>query len=427
MSIFKNYFDGIDTRTNTAAECGEIRERASKIKKRRKIASSTLGVTLAVMMTTTVAVSAAGGWDITEIIGRWFKGNTASITDNLSVVTAENKENKFEFLDIAPNGAVIDENMIIFFIDVTRNDGNIFDCAEYTRTTKDGNIFYNFDGETVTDIPRYDFDVIDLKFVLDISIGEDIKYDSELGTQVRQYVVDDGNQSDNKITIAFCCDRSSIESQMGGIDKMVVGSNVIDISDAFRYDIKSAKLKIGALEDRRDHILYQNEADGSYYIEGFNTERITGGWNGELMFDIKPAKTVTVEPNSPSTFKVHPDKANADGILEEYDYSFNVDKITLSQMSISFDISAKAPEQQRFIETWKIGEIIMKNGDTLTIQPHSLIPCLYHESGNMNEILPLEYRSSTIWQISGSVMLTEPIDPDEVEAVRLGDTTFPIE
>ena len=131
MSIFKNYFDGIDTSTNMAAECGEIRERASKIKKRRKIASSTLGVTLAVMMTTTVAVSAAGGWDITEIIGRWFKGNTESITDNLSEVRLEDNEvvvaGNFE---LTQRGSVADDNMLIVFMDVTKTDGGVFDSAE---------------------------------------------------------------------------------------------------------------------------------------------------------------------------------------------------------------------------------------------------------------------------------------------------------
>lgn len=427
MSTFKNYFDGIDTSTDASAECGKIKEKASKIKNRRKIISSGLGVTLAVMMTTTVAVSAAGGWDITEIIGRWFKGNTSSIADNLSVVTAENAENNYEFLDVVPNGAVIDDNMIIFFLDVTRNDGKIFDCAEYTMTEKDGSVFYNFDGETITSIPNYYFEITKLDFMLNVSIGEDINYDSQFDVHVRQYLVDDDDPSDNKITIAFCCDRSSIESQMSQIDVMAVGSEVIYIKDKLSYEIKSAELRMGGLEDRRDYVLSQNEVSGHYNVEEFKTERIGGSWKGELKFDIKPSKTVTAEPKGTSTFKVHPAHSNADGILEEYDYSFNVKKITLSQMSISFEMEGAAPERERFLETWKIGEIIMKNGDTMTIQPHSFVPCLYNEIGNMNEILAPEYRNNKTWCVNGSVMLTEPIDPDEVEAVRLGDTTFPIE
>lgn len=425
MSTFKNYFDSIDTAADASAECGKISAKASKIKKRRKMVSSGLGVTLAVMMTTTVAVSAAGGWSITEIIGRWFKGNTNSIVNNLTAVTAENAENGFDFLDIVPNGAVIDDNMIIFFLDVTRNDGNIFDCAEYAMKGKDGNVFYGFDGEAIMDIPQYEFAVSKLDFVINVSIGEEYNYDCELGTRMRQYVVEDGDPLDNKITIAFCCDRTAIESQMSQTDKMIIGSKVIDISDVLKYEIKSAKLRVGALSDRRDYVLSRNEVSGHYNIEGFSTERISGSWDSELKFDVKPAQTVTVKPNSPSTFKVHPAHSNADGVLEEYDYSFNVERITLSQMSVSFDISAEAPEQERYLETWKIGEIIMKNGDTMTIQPHSFVPCLYHESGNINKILAPEYRRNT-WQISGSVMLTEPIDPDEVEAVRLGDTVFPI-
>lgn len=422
MSAFKNYFDSIDTGTDTSAECGEIRSRAARIKKRRKIATSALGVTLAVMMTTTVAVSAVGGWSIKEIVGRWFNGNTESIENNLAVVTAENAENKFEFLDISPNGSIIDDNMIIFFIDVTRNDGNIFDCAEHVMKKEDGSIFYDSDGETFPDIPWYNFSLKELKFAVNVTESNGFNYDTALGVPTRQYLVDDGNPTDNKITIAFCCDRKSIERQMGEDTKMIVGSEAVDAGDVNIYKIKSVRLKIGALEDRRDFVAYQDEATGIAHIKGSSTEMIIGNWEGELMFDIKPAKTVSVKPNKSSTFKVHPGGVS----LEEYDQSFNVERITLSQMSISFEMSAEAPEQERFIETYRIGEIIMKNGDIITIQPYTLVPSLYHESGNLNEHLSNEYRSSK-WQIGGSVMLTEPIDPDEVEAVRLGDTTFPIE
>lgn len=425
MSAFKNYFDGIDTTANTAAECGEIRSKAAKIKKRRKVASSALGVTLAVMMTTTVAVSAVGGWNITEIIGRWFNGDTELITDNIAAVTEENAENKFEFLDISPNGAIIDKNMIIFFLDVTRNDGNIFDCAEFNLARKDGSLFYDTNGETVAFMPMYYFDYSAPSFVVNVSFGEDINYDGEYIVPTRQYIVDDGDPTDNKITAAFCCDRTSLESQMRANGKMTVGSEVIDVSDKLSYEIKSVKLKTGGLADRRIRVLYEYD-DGSCSVDGFSTERINGGWSGELMLDFEPSKsnTVTIEPNKASTFKVHP--AGTNGALEEYDNSFNVERITLSQMSISFDMSAEAPEQERFIETYRIGEIIMKNGDTIPIQPYTLVPCLYHESGNLNEHLPPE-QHSTKWEISGSVMLTEPIDPDDVAAVRLGDTTFPIE
>lgn len=426
MSAFKNYFDGIDTAANTAAECGEIRSKAAKIKKRRKAATSAVGVTLAVMMTTTVAVSAAGGWDITEIIGRWFKGDTASITDNLSVVTAENAENKSEIFDVAPNGSVIDDNMIIFFLDVTRNDGNIFDCEEYAVTTKDGSIVYDSNGEKLMDIPQYYFDNSDVKFVINITEENGFNYDSERGVPYRQYLVDDGSPSDNKITIAFCCDRTSLESQLGEKCYMPTGTEAIDISDAKRCEFKSVKLNIGSLVSKKDFVLSQR--DGCYFIDRCSTERIDGSWNGELMFDIKSAKSVTIEPNRASTFEVYPVNLNRNDVPEKYGYSFNVDKITLSQMSVSFDISAESPDRDSYIETLKIGEIIMKNGDTLTIQSDSLVPCLYHESGGINAILPTEYQSpNNKWEISASIMLTEPIDPDEVEAVRLGDTTFPIE
>ncbi|MCM1480295.1 MAG: hypothetical protein NC085_11380, partial [Muribaculaceae bacterium] len=246
MSKFKDYFDGIGDSTNTAAECGAIRAKASKIKKRRKVFSTAAGVTLAVMMTTTVAVSAAGGWSVTEIIGRWFKGNAELVTENLSDVTAESAENNFEFLEITPNGAVMDDNMIIFFLDVTRNDGGVFDTAEYDMTAKDGSIFYGFEGGTVKAAPKYRFYLTGLRFLIDENIDGSV-FNSKYTVPSRQYIVDDGSPRDNRITIAFCCDRAAIESQLDKIDKMAVGSKVIDLSGKYSYKIIGAELKLGSL------------------------------------------------------------------------------------------------------------------------------------------------------------------------------------
>lgn len=428
MSAFKNYFDGVDTNANMAAECGEIRSKAAKIRKRRKIATSSLGVTLAVMMTTTVAVSAAGGWNITEIIGRLFNGNTESIENNIAAVTAEKAENQFEFLDISPNGSVIDDNMIIFFLDVTRNDGGIFDCEVQPITIEDGSIYYDPDGNTFPSRPWYNFYTNSndgIKFVANVTESNGFNYDAAVGVHSRQYIVDDDDPTDNKMTIAFCCDRKSISSQLGEDKKVTIGSEAVGAGELNSYTIKSVKLKLGTLEGRKDFILYRIEATDSYFVGDFSSEYISGNWEGELMLDIKPSKTVTFEPNMASTFLVNNGKINEDGILETFGYSFNVEKITLSQMSVSFEMTGEAPEEHRYLESWKIGEIIMKNGDTLTIQPDSFVPSLYSDQGSTNEFLP-DFMKSTEWQVHGSVMLTEPIDPDEVEAVRLGDTTFPV-
>lgn len=431
MSAFKNYFDGIDTKANTSAECGEIRSKAAKIKKRRKAAASAVGVTLAVMMTTTVAVSAAGGWDITEIIGRWFKGNTELITDNLSTVTAENVENGFEFINISPNGAVVDENMLVIFLDVTRNDGNIFDSGEYTATTRDGEIFYGSSGETRLFEPHFYFDVMGASFTMLKKTGDDFVFSFDSSAPVRQYLVDDGNPADNSITIAVCCDMSTLRQMyLTGLEAAKNNDEAevreADASGKFDYEIESLKLKLGSFTEKRNNVISQYK-NGGVLIDSFVPERIFGSWNGELKFDIKSPKTASVQPNREAIFKVNPSNPNADGVFEKYDYSFNVEKITVSQMSVSFELNGEAPEQARFLDTWNIGEIIMKNGDTVTITPDgSSTPSILREFGNVNENLPSEYTSET-WSISASVMLTEPIDPDEVEAVRLGDTVFPIE
>lgn len=402
MSIFKNYFDGIDTRTNTADECGEIRERVSKIKKRRKIASSTLGVTLAVMMTTTVAVSAAGGWDITEIIGRWFKGNTESITDNLSEVRLEDNEvvvaGNFE---LTQRGSVADDNMLIVFMDVTKTDGGVFDSAEYTVEDKDGNIYYSESGESYTEKPVYWFDVSYSRLFAEAPPPEGYDFNRTWrleGIPVRQYAVEDGDPCDNKITIAFCFDKTTLYRY----------------EDARDSEIKYIELYLGNLHGSK--VTFEPYG-GGVMAKASEIENIPFSWKGKLVFDTAPTEDVIItEPNREAGFKT-----TDRGGITEYDQSFEVTSISVSKISLSVSLKAPAPEMDSFLIDHDMAEIILKNGDRINVSNDWNVPRLTRGGGYL-----VAY-STGDWEENISFMFKSPIDPDEIEAVRLGDTTFPIE
>lgn len=414
MSTFKNYFDGIDTKTNTAAECGEIRAKASKIKKRRKIFSSAAGVTLAVMMTTTVAVSAAGGWDITEIIGRWFKGNTESVMDNLSEVTVlELEEKNFDSLEITPRGAVSDDNVIVLFMDVTRTDGGIFEDTEYEVTDKEGNIAYDNNGEPYKLLPWYSFGVSQAKVnVAWTAYADDRVYNHkwDYDMNVRQYRVDDGSPNDNKMTMAFCFDKTNIK------ETLKLGAENADIIENMR--IEDITLRLCNLRDTRDRFM-RKHGDGSLFKQ-YYAENVPFIWNATLSMNFPPLESITAEPNSEATFKI-----TDNGGVAEYDYSYTVKNISVSKISLSFDLEAPRNSFDSYLLHYDIADIILKNGDVIEVA----------KEREFERKLPYLSRAGWYTDMDGnstrfehvSFILTEPIDPDEVAAVRLGDTTFPIE
>lgn len=420
MSEFKNYFDSVDTKANTAAECGEIRSRAAKIKKRRKIASSGLGVTLAVMMTTTVAVSAVGGWDITQIIGRWFKGNTASVMDNLSEVTVlELGEDNFGALELTPRGAVADENVIILFMDVTRTDGGVFDHTEYEVTDKEGNVVYDKNGNAYKDVPWCYFNVsqADANVAWTAYAGDEVyhhKWDWDM--EVRQYEVDDGNPYDNKMTMAFCFDKRRTKEIFGASKD---NANITDIR------LEDITLRIGNLKTKKE--TYElSEGSGVYEdktvinSKDHEVENLPLMWNATLTFDTAPIDNITVKPNSNTTIKV----TDTNG-MNQYGRSFTVKNISASKISLSFDLEAPPYDFWNMPEYYDITSIIMKNGDVIDVTKEQEIvrgTRSLTRSGNYTELdgVRTDYEHFTL-------IFKDPIDPNDVAAVRIGDTTFPIE
>lgn len=402
MSIFNEYLDNINIETDIDNEFRRIISKAEKIKKHRKIKSCMVGALAAGMMTTTVAIGASYNWSITEIMEAWFGENTPTLAENISIVTAENVENNFEHLNIIPNGAVVDDNMIIIFLDVERTDGNNFDCKNYTVTDTNGNVFYDDNNKTFEEIPFYDLDIVDSKAVVN-AINNDYEYSYETAIPVRQYMVSDEYSDDNKITLAFCFDKTTITGN---------GENDIE----HHAEINSIKLNLKYLEGRKVNIIKKN---GVLHYDKYVFEKSGGSWNGELKLDMQHGKQITIEPNKTAIFNI--ESSNSDGTLEKTDYNFNVKKISISQMSIGFELEGESPETSSSLYSHSMGEIIMKNGETIVICPDDRTPVIRREGGNDPSI-----NSSDKWEVNMSIMLKKPIDLNDISQVRIGNKIFDI-
>lgn len=402
MSIFKKYLDNINIDADIDNELRKIVSKADRLKKRRKIKSYMIGALAAGMMTTTVAVGASYNWSISEIMEAWFGENTQTLVENISIVTAENVENNFEHLNINPNGAIVDDNMIIIFLDVERTDGNSFNCKSYTVTDTNGNIYYDNNDTTLEEIPFYDFSISDAAAMISALDG-DYKYSYETKIPVRQYLVSDENPEDNKITLAFC------------FDKTVITNNAENDIEHYA-EINSVKLDFRDLEGRKVNIVKKGNAE-CYDKAVF--EKSEGSWYGELKLDTQHGKQITIEPNQMAKFNIEHEKSY--GTLEKAEYNFNVKKISISQMSVSLELEGEQPKISSSLYPYCIGEIIMKNGETIMICPDSRIPVIKREGGNDSSI----YRSDK-WEINMSIMLEKPIDPNDISQVRIGNRLFEI-
>lgn len=413
MSIYKNYFDGINSKTDTSAQCGKIAAKAAKIKSRRRRAvTCAAGMTAAVMLTTTAAANAYN-LSIGDILRKWFGSGAETVSDNLSEITfTKLEENNFGALELTPKGMVTDDNVIVLFMDVTRTDGGIFDLTEYEVADKEGNVLHSADGDTYKETPYYKFGVSTAKanVAWTARAGDEVyhhKWDYDM--EVRQYQVDDGDPADNKMTVAFCFDKTSTseilevqKDERAGISDMRIEDLTLRLGDLICKKYTGEKTAYGIL-------LTDHEAEDLPLI-----------WNAEIAYNAAPADSITVKPEACTNVRV-----TDSGGIKEYDRSFTVKNISLSKISLSVDLEAPPYDFWNYPLYYDIADIIMKNGDVVR---------LTREQSLINDIRMLD-RHIKYTDENGvstdlehfSIILKDAVDPADVKAVRVGDTVFDID
>lgn len=249
-------------------------------------------------------------------------------------------------------------------------------------------------------------------------VGDEVynhKWDWDM--DVRQYEVDDGNPYDNKMTMAFCFDKTRTKE---------VFEATKDDPNIENMRLEDMTLRLCNIKDERE--TYEI-SEGSGVYEGktvfngetYEYEKLPLIWNAKLSLNTPPVDNKTVTPNSNTTIKV----TDAGG-MNEYDRSFKVTNISVSKISLSFDLEAPVLDFWNMPVYYDISAIIMKNGDVIELTKELGIVRDMRSLTRHITYTGLEDGASTNWEHM-SIILKDPVDPNDVAAVRIGDTTFPIE
>ncbi len=393
MSKFKDYFDGIAPRTDNEKFASAVKcIRPPKSKGRRTFIAIASAAAAAAMLT--VTASAAYEWNLGEAVCAFFGGRKAE--ENVISADVISAENTFEDLNISVKGAVKDKAFTIVFLDIERTDGEIFDCSPYVLTETDGTELVGKNGITYSESPEYGFDSV-LPTINYIGGG------SSQYAPTREYVLDDGDPTDSRITLAVCMDTS--HPFYGIEDKSFVSESV--------------KLELKGFSGSKYH--------GKRYGEGiystpYDILNMNGGFSCEIDLGNNETESRTVYPNSETTLGVY-SHANDPNEVEFTDFDFTIKELTVSSCSVSVSLERSTPDETEYIDTSNFGALIMKDGTEIKFDGYKN-PSSVNENGNITHIDGLD--NGGRWTVDASVVLPKTVNIDEIEAVRIGDLTVDI-
>lgn len=389
MNRYKEILSGIETGSDLSEEASGIVTRAQKIKSRRRHIGAAC-ISAAAVLTTSVTAAAAYNWSLHEIIETWFGGKTENISDNMLEITLENVTNTFDNIIIEPKGAVYDENIAIVFMDITRTDGGIFDCTPYEAMTIQGEKYYDPWNNSLEDIPQYKFG----SFNMYIPSGQGWFWGQNFISKA--YRVEDSDPSDEKITMALCMDSQYLDNSNNSV--------YIEFNDL-----------------NANKFYFSNMSGKGTLLTPYAAETINGSWKGSIIFDdIKIFRSKEIPAGKNTLMKA----AYQNG--QTADHEFTVTDLSVSQISVNVKMYSDIPDESMFLIEFGVGEVIMTDGSVYPICPDIHVPNFVTENGG-NLVLDIDgLEKPDKWEINATFMLQESINPDDVSAVKIGDTIFEI-
>lgn len=408
MSIYKDFFENITPEKDNEQFADSIIN-AEKPKMKispKKFAAA--GIAAATAMAVTVT-GYASGWDLGEIIHSWFGENEEFAIDSITPVTAENISDNFSALDFEVKGALSDDSIAVVFVDVTRTDGENFDCAEYHAVDENGEPYYHYDGKAAILTPNNIFstdcyvitDTEPLKLYDDSELYE-IHYDNlEPVYGVKTYGVKDTNPTDNRITVAICINKT-------------------EISEEAKY------LNLELYGFRTQKYTYSYE-DGNTIAECYITDTLNGYWNADITFDFAECEKLTSNPDETISLDFYNHASSPDALSHEM-LDFTLTELTISPICVSLDFESPLYDKVMYQFISDIGEVVLKNGEVVKFGEHSGIPFFINEEGSAvdPEIADLApyYDRGGKWRFANKFMLETPIDINEVDYVKIGEKIF---
>lgn len=396
MSIYKKYMDSVFTDRSLESQSDAVRKAArAERSKRRKMCAA--GVTAAAVMMCSVT-AAASDRNILEMAAEWLGIGSQKAESSMAQVRCNESYNEIEGVEFVPRSVYSDGVVNIFFIDLIRTDGGIFDCSKFDVYMTDGTPAIDPEtGEQMTDKHRIRFDHISAtSHGIDHETGEEIPF---VIIPCRPYIMEDDNPTDNMVTVAVYAEKEK---------------GLLENGEA------TICLLLGGIKNQK-HSMRQ-DAKGHYWIESETVEAMVGCWNGNLYYTPAECEKITLNPGNVSVFKTYPQNVDENGVMPMYDTPFTVDEISVSEMTVSLKIHGERPDEMRFFDEFCVGEIFLSDGSSILLNPDISTPSILKGGEHLPAISPAD----TPWECSLSVMLPETVDLDDVTAVRMGSEVYDI-
>lgn len=381
MSRYTDYYDSISPSSTDEGLMADVKRSAIRRKKNKTVLPIAAAAAAVVM---TAGTAAAYNWDISAAVKSFFSDKGGIVCENAMEAEVISSENTFKNLDISVEGVYRDSSFTVFFLDIVRTDGGIFDCTEYSVQDADGNILTLRDGKEFTAKQDYNFHSYECT-------SEENDF-----IPLRVFMVPDDNDSDGRVTMAACINNAE--------------------------DVEKVNISMNYFRGRR--------ITGSYFDGGSKimtedkySDTMSGSFSCELAVpgSDKNARERTIHPGTASDIFVYPHTGDALK-LKNIPYSFNVNTITVSNVSVTIELEGRSPETTLYVQPIDIGEVILNDGSIIKFGGYDR-PFINSKSfGSFKETeLPEETYK---WIFKGSFVLDETIDTDDIAAVRLGSETF---
>lgn len=408
MSIYKDFYDSITPEKSNEQFVSEITG-AKKTNIRinpKKYAAAGIAAATAAAVTVT---GYASGWNLSEIIHSWFGENEKFAINNITPVAAENITDNFSTLDFEVKGALSDDNIAVVFIDVTRTDGENFDCGEYHAADKNGEPYYHFDGKPAILTPDNIFSTDcyavtstePLEIYDDSGLYEICCDNMEPVHGVKTYGVRDTNPTDNQITVAVCINKTEMPEKAEYLNLELYGFR----TQKYTYS-------------------YEN---GHTIAEYYTTETINGHWNADITFDYAECEKLTSAPYETISLDFYNHASTPDALRHEL-LDFTLTELTVSPISVSLDFEAPLYDEVMYQSISDVGEVVLKNGDIVRFGYKNDIPFFINEQGAAvpPEIAGMTpyYERGEKWSFKNKYMLETPININEIDYVRIGEKIF---
>ncbi len=402
MSIYKKYFDEISQSaagTSLDTQTENIRSKARRIKRRRRNVWAA-GITAAAFMMCTVT-AAATDRNILEMAAAWLGICTEKAETAMAQIRTVEMYNEFKGLEVRPQTVYSDGSVNIFFIDLIRTDGGIFDCSEYDVKMTDGTPAIDPEtGLQETDRQRIHFGHISATSHYDImENGENMGESAFQIVPSSIYVMDDDDPTDNMITVAVYAEKEKGLLESGESTLCLLLGNITTSKHSLRKG-----------------------AGNSLWIESETVDSMPGTWNGNLYFTPRECEKITLTPGRDSIFKTYPQNVDENGIMPMYDTTFTVDEIVLTEMTVSLKIHGQRPDEMRFFNPYSTSELFFSDGSSIVLNTDYRTPSILKGG----EHLPALNSAEEPWECHLSIMLPETIDLDDVTAIRMGSEIFDV-